>query len=349
MRGQEHEYGPGVRSQGREREGFAYGEEQEDRWRTGRGRGERTGREEERWREADRPPYGSGGSWAGGRGSMRGMERGYEPMERGRGEGYDPMEREPYREDPYRGREPERYRGESAGSMYGRETEGGFGRGGGEFGGYGGRGASQGGEYGGGYAPAYRGYGWESGGGPGGAYTEHAGGGRGAGEYFRSQPGYGRPGTGGFGYTSYGGTGGYGAFSPGGYGQTWAGGETRERRGLFRGRAPKGYTRSDERIREEVNERLMQDEDLDPSEIEVTVQKGEVTLKGTVPDRSEKHRAEDLAEDVLGVKDVHNQIRVQREEKSRGRTGAAAGSEETESAPSGTSRSRQSGGTPSRG
>jgi hypothetical protein len=336
MRGQEYEHGRGVRSQGREREGFSSGEE-EERWRTGRGRGEPWERLEERWREEDRP-------YGGGRGSMRGMERGYEPVERGRDEAYEPMEREPYREGAYRGREPERYRGESASSMYGRESERGYGYGrspGGEFGGapgsYAGRGATQGGEYGGGYAPAYRGHGWESGG----PYREYGG--------FRSEPGYGRPGTGGFGYTSYGGTGGYGAFSPGGYSQTWAGTETRERRGLFRGRAPKGYMRSDERIREEVNERLMQDEDLDPSEIEVTVQKGEVTLKGTVRDRTEKHRAEDLAEDVLGVKDVHNQIRVQREERSRERTGGAAGSEETEAPPSGTSRSRQSGGTPSRG
>ena len=37
---------------------------------------------------------------------------------------------------------------------------------------------------------------------------------------------------------------------------------------------------------------------------------GEVTLTGSVPDRHAKRLAEDLAEDVWGVRDVQNQIRV---------------------------------------
>ena len=38
---------------------------------------------------------------------------------------------------------------------------------------------------------------------------------------------------------------------------------------------------------------------------------GEVTLTGTVDDRQAKRLAEDIAESVSGVREVHNQIRVQ--------------------------------------
>jgi len=80
--------------------------------------------------------------------------------------------------------------------------------------------------------------------------------------------------------------------------------------GRHAGRGPKGYQRSDERIREEINERLTQHPDIDATEIEVVVQGGDVTLTGTVDHRHSKRLAEDVAEGVSGVKDVHNQIRV---------------------------------------
>jgi osmotically-inducible protein OsmY len=82
-------------------------------------------------------------------------------------------------------------------------------------------------------------------------------------------------------------------------------------KGGFAGRGPKGYRRSDERLREEVSDRLMADDQIDASEIEVTVKDGEVTLTGTVEDRSAKRRAEDIAEQVMGIRDVMNQIRVE--------------------------------------
>lgn len=78
----------------------------------------------------------------------------------------------------------------------------------------------------------------------------------------------------------------------------------------FRGRGPKGYQRSDERIREDVCERLTDDDYIDASDMEVTVSAGTVTLAGTVDGRSTKRRAEDLAESVTGVRDVLNQLRV---------------------------------------
>ena len=85
-----------------------------------------------------------------------------------------------------------------------------------------------------------------------------------------------------------------------------------ESRGRHFGRGPKGYSRSDERLTEDLNERLTQHPDIDASEIEVNVRNGEVTLTGTVDDRQTKRMIEDLAEEVSGVREVHNQIRVQR-------------------------------------
>jgi osmotically-inducible protein OsmY len=80
--------------------------------------------------------------------------------------------------------------------------------------------------------------------------------------------------------------------------------------GSFAGRGPKGYKRSDERIEEDVCERLTENAELDASEIGVQVHNCEVTLSGTVEDRYFKKLAENIAESVSGVKDVHNQIRV---------------------------------------
>lgn len=83
------------------------------------------------------------------------------------------------------------------------------------------------------------------------------------------------------------------------------------RAGRFAGRGPRGYQRSDERIREDVCELLLADGEVDASDIEVTVASGEVTLQGTVPDRRMKRSAEDLVEAVSGVLQVDNRLRVQ--------------------------------------
>lgn len=82
-----------------------------------------------------------------------------------------------------------------------------------------------------------------------------------------------------------------------------------QRREEWRGRGPKGYRRSDERIREDINDRLSEGY-LDASDVEVTVANAEVTLTGTVNSRWDKRRAEDIAESVSGVSNVENRIRV---------------------------------------
>ncbi|QDK35189.1 BON domain-containing protein [Sphingomonas sp. IC081] len=79
-----------------------------------------------------------------------------------------------------------------------------------------------------------------------------------------------------------------------------------------RGRGPSDYTRPDERIREDVNDMLTADRRLDASHVRVTVIGGEVTLEGTVGDRADKRRAEDLAEAVIGVRHVQNNLRPER-------------------------------------
>lgn len=85
-----------------------------------------------------------------------------------------------------------------------------------------------------------------------------------------------------------------------------------------RGKGPKNFMRSDERIREAVCEALSDDDNVDASEIEVTVKGGEVTLSGTVEDRHTKRAAEDCVERIAGVKDVQNQLKVHgREGKHR--------------------------------
>jgi len=122
----------------------------------------------------------------------------------------------------------------------------------------------------------------------------------------QGQYGYGRQGA-------YAGYGGYEQGSSGRSGQgpeDWQTSTGQGSQGGFAGRGPKNYQRSDDRLREEVCDRLMEHDQLDAGEIDVQVRNGEVTLTGTVPDKSMKRFAEDAAEQVMGVRDVMNQLRV---------------------------------------
>jgi hypothetical protein len=76
------------------------------------------------------------------------------------------------------------------------------------------------------------------------------------------------------------------------------------------GKGPKGYQRSDERIKEDVSEALYKNPNVDASDVEVKVESGIVTLSGTIEDRQMKRLAEDVAARVSGVLNVMNLLTV---------------------------------------
>ncbi len=80
--------------------------------------------------------------------------------------------------------------------------------------------------------------------------------------------------------------------------------------GVYRGIGPKVYHRSDERIKDDINDRLSDDPYVDASDVEVLVENGEVTLSGRVMSKAIKRRAEDIAESVSAVSNVENRIRI---------------------------------------
>ena len=80
--------------------------------------------------------------------------------------------------------------------------------------------------------------------------------------------------------------------------------------GQYAGRGPRGYRRGDERIREDVCDRLTDDPRIDASDVDVEVKDGEVTLGGSVRSRDEKRFAEDVIERISGVRDVNNNLKV---------------------------------------
>jgi osmotically-inducible protein OsmY len=129
---------------------------------------------------------------------------------------------------------------------------------------------------------------------------------------------------------------------------SWFGDEDAERRrerdrqisGQHRGKGPKGYTRSDDRIKEDINDRLSDDVFIDASEIDVTVSQGEVTLTGTVETRSAKRRAEDIAEEVSGVKNVENRLRLASSSRTDMGTSSSSYSTGSTSTVTGTERSK---------
>lgn len=121
-------------------------------------------------------------------------------------------------------------------------------------------------------------------------------------------------------------------FERGGYARTaypyqrsFRGSGTRDGEGYYgerrednshRGKGPRGYQRADERIEEDVNDRLSDDPQLDATDIEVSVDASEVTLNGQVANRRDKRRAEDCAESVSGVTNVQNNLRVREQART---------------------------------
>lgn len=102
--------------------------------------------------------------------------------------------------------------------------------------------------------------------------------------------------------------------------------------GPYAGIGPRGYQRSDDDICQTVCERLASHGQLDASGMDVDVENGEVILKGDVPDRRTKKLAERIADTVSGVKDVRNELHINRhmsrgQQSQRLSTGYESGNE----------------------
>jgi hypothetical protein len=97
--------------------------------------------------------------------------------------------------------------------------------------------------------------------------------------------------------------------------------------GPHSGVGPRNFERSSDTLKERVCERLQGNGALDAAEIDVEVDAEEVTLTGTVKDRRQKRMAEECAESVYGVRDVHNRLSVKRDEdqdQDPGRSGSSS-------------------------
>jgi osmotically-inducible protein OsmY len=80
-----------------------------------------------------------------------------------------------------------------------------------------------------------------------------------------------------------------------------------------KGKGPRNYSRSDDRIHDDICERLTKHPLIDASLVEVQVLNGEVRLTGEVLDRRMKNMIEDVLDEVSGVKEINNNLRVNRD------------------------------------
>jgi hypothetical protein len=92
------------------------------------------------------------------------------------------------------------------------------------------------------------------------------------------------------------------------------------RQGPYTGRGPSNYQRSDERIKDEIADRLTHHGQVDARKIQIEVQEGVVTLRGPVDSRQMKRMAEDTVESVPGVQDINNELTIQQNERQNSRS-----------------------------
>lgn len=76
------------------------------------------------------------------------------------------------------------------------------------------------------------------------------------------------------------------------------------------GKGPKGYQRSDDRIKDDVHETLRIHSEIDATEIEIDVKAGVVSLLGTVDSRKTKRAVENEVELISGVLDIKNDLKI---------------------------------------
>lgn len=105
-------------------------------------------------------------------------------------------------------------------------------------------------------------------------------------------------------------------FDEGDWSRTWQrgarGSAVRTRGDDHRGRAPEGYRRSDQRLLEEISERVRDDPYVDGRSISLAVHEGIVRIDGEVEARWVKHHLEHIAARCFGVEDVDNRVAVRR-------------------------------------
>jgi osmotically-inducible protein OsmY len=293
----------------------------------------------QRWRPGEHEESQRGGNWPRGSGQDR-----YED--------WGPREAWPSEAAGQGGPwESQGYSGQGGGygqSGQGRYRQGGYGQGGyrrspgqGEYGQGGWQDESAGSGHGQGFGRG--GYGQGGSGQGQGGQGSYGQGGYDQGSFGQGSYGQGSYGPGSYGQGSYGqgsyGQGGYGQ-GQGSYGQAGSGTQdwsSSSGRGAQRwGRGPKGYKRSDERLKEDICERLMQSYQVDAGEVSVEVQTGKVTLDGTVPERRMKHVIEDIVDACPGVQDIDNRVRVARGDPSASANDSGTGTGSSASSATGT-------------
>ena len=83
--------------------------------------------------------------------------------------------------------------------------------------------------------------------------------------------------------------------------------------GGHRGKGPRNYVRTDQRVFEDVCEELTRDDAVDASDITVHVERGVVTLDGAVATARMREVAEETITELPGVRSVRNQLRAKKE------------------------------------
>ncbi len=87
--------------------------------------------------------------------------------------------------------------------------------------------------------------------------------------------------------------------------------EASDRFRRWQGRAPRSYRRPDDRILDDVFLRIAAS-GVDARDVEIEVNNGVMTLSGRVPHRFDKRLIEEIAEQVFGVDEVRNHLRLAR-------------------------------------
>lgn len=77
------------------------------------------------------------------------------------------------------------------------------------------------------------------------------------------------------------------------------------------GKGPRAWL-TPERIKERVSEALYFSPEVDASDIDIEIEEGCVVLRGIVDDRKQKKAAERRIENIPGVDDVRNELRIRR-------------------------------------